>query len=150
MKILLDLIRWFEGCRLVAYLCPAGVWTAGWGSTGPDVKKGTVWTQDVADQRLEGDALKFWLAALKASPVLSQYPEIHAAIADFCYNLGTTRYKASTLKKRVDAEDWDGACEEIVKWVFGGGRKLPGLVLRRQAEVRIIENASSTMMEEAA
>jgi lysozyme len=58
----------------------------------------------------------------------------HSAIADFCFNLGTTRYKASTLKRRVDAGDWPGAAEELAKWVWGGGQKLPGLVARRAAE----------------
>lgn len=138
MNILLALIRRFEGCRLVAYLCPAGVWTIGWGATGPDVKKGLSWTQEQADRRLEGDALLYSLAALKASPCLAAHPEIHHTIADFCYNLGLGRYKASTLRKRIDAGDWDGACDEIVKWVFGGGKKLPGLVLRRQAEAAVI------------
>ncbi len=138
MKILLALIRRFEGCKLVAYLCPAGVWTLGWGATGPGIAKGATWSQEQADARLELDAHRFFLAALKASPVLALYPDTHQAIADFCFNLGTTRYRSSTLKRRIDAEDWDGACDEVVRWVFGGGRKLPGLVLRRQAEAAII------------
>ena len=138
MKILLALIRRFEGCKLVAYLCPAGVWTLGWGATGPGIAKGATWSQEQADTRLELDAHRFFLAARKASPVLALYPDTHQAIADFCFNLGTTRYKSSTLKRRIDAEDWDGACDEIVRWVFGGGRKLPGLVLRRQAEAAVI------------
>jgi lysozyme len=115
------------------------VWTIGWGATGPDVKPGLTWTQDQADDRLDRDAYKYWAIALKASPGLALHPEIHEAIADFCYNLGGTKYRASTLKKRVDAEDWEGACEEIVKWVHGGGRKLPGLVKRRLAEREVIE-----------
>ena len=142
MNILLRLIRLFEGCRLRAYLCPASVWTIGWGATGPDVKPGLTWTQDQADDRLDRDAYKYWAIALKASPGLALHPEIHEAIADFCYNLGGTKYRASTLKKRIDAEDWEGACEEIVKWVHGGGRKLPGLVKRRLAEREVIEENS--------
>ena len=138
MKILLALIRRFEGCKLVAYLCPAGVWTLGWGATGPGIAKGATWSQEQADARLELDAMAYYMATIKASPGLALYPEIAQAIADFVYNLGITRYKSSTLKKRIDAEDWDGACDEIVRWVFGGGRKLPGLVLRRQAEAAII------------
>lgn len=142
LRILLALIRRFEGCRLVAYLCPAGVWTLGWGSTGPGIKKGATWTQDQADARLDSDAMAYYMATIKASPGLALHPEIAQAIADFVYNLGLTRYKASTLKKRIDAEDWDGACEQIVKWVYGGGRKLPGLILRRQAEAEIIRRAA--------
>ena len=53
------LIKRFEGCRLMPYLCPAGVWTCGWGSTGPDVIPGQTWTQDYADQRMTQDAIRF-------------------------------------------------------------------------------------------
>lgn len=132
--------KFFEGLSLKAYRCPAGVWTVGYGATGPGIGPGVEWTEDQAEARLEGDLRKFYFAAVKASPVLAMYPEAHEAIADFCFNLGTGRYKASTLKKRIDAEDWDGACEEIMKWVYGGGRRLRGLVLRRTAERFVIEN----------
>ena len=143
MNILHHLIRFFEGCKLEAYLCPAGVWTVGWGATGPGIAKDTKWTQEQADTRMERDAMEFYLAAVKASPVLALHPDIAQAIADFCFNLGMGRYRASTLKKRIDAQDWDGACDEIVKWVYGGGRKLPGLVLRRRAEADIIDEAAA-------
>lgn len=139
MNILLRLIKLFEGCKLKAYLCPAGVWTVGWGATGPGIEKGVQWTQDQADQRLDVDAAKYWLIALKASPKLALHPEIHEAIADFCYNLGGTKYRSSTLKKKIDEGDWDEACEQLERWVFGGGRKLPGLVARRLAERQVIE-----------
>ena len=62
-QTLLDTIRRFEGCKLKAYLCPAGVWTCGWGATGPDVVKGTVWTQEQADTRLIKDASRFMFEA---------------------------------------------------------------------------------------
>ncbi len=142
MRILTALAKFFEGLYLKAYRCPAGVWTIGYGATGPGIGPGVEWTEDQAEDRLERDLHKFYLASVKASPVLALYPEAHEAIADFCFNLGTGRYKASTLKKRVDAEDWDGACEEIVKWVYGGGRRLRGLVLRREAERNVIESGS--------
>ena len=61
-----------------------------------------------------------------------------SAIADFCYNLGTTRYKSSTLRRKVRDSDWLDAADELQKWVWGGGRKLPGLVLRRQAEAALL------------
>lgn len=136
---LLSLIRKFEGCRLVAYLCPAGVWTVGWGSTGADVKPGTRWAQAQADARLESDAETYAMAAGRLSPILwLEGEDKHAAIADFCYNLGTTRYKSSTLKRRIDVGDWEGAAEELQKWIWGGGRKLPGLVARRAAEAALL------------
>ena len=139
MKILLHLIKSFEGCRLVAYLCPAGVWTVGWGATGPGIGIGTKWSQEQADSRMTKDAFKFWCIALKASPSLALHPEVHEAISDFCFNLGGAKYRASTLKKRIDAEDFEGACVELMRWVHGGGRRLPGLVKRRAAEVAVIE-----------
>ena len=139
MKILLALIRLFEGCKLVAYLCPAGVWTIGWGATGRGIVRGTRWSQEEADSRMYSDASRFWLVALKASPSLALHPEVHEAIADFCFNLGGSKYRASTLKKRIDAGDFEGACEELMRWVHGGGRRLPGLVRRRAAECAVIK-----------
>lgn len=136
---LLDLIRRFEGCKLEAYLCPAGIWTCGWGATGADVRPGTRWTQEQADARLIRDADVFYRGVGKLSPSLwLEGDERHSAIADFAYNLGLTRYKASTLKRRVDAGDWSRVPEELDKWVLGGGKKLPGLVARRKAEAALI------------
>ena len=142
MNTLRGLIMKYEGLYLRSYLCPAGVWTIGYGATGQGIGPNVVWTREQAEARLELDMAKFWRAALKLSPCLALYPEIHEAIADFCFNLGTGRYKGSTLKRRVDAEDWDGACEEIVKWVYGGGKRLRGLVARRQEEAEIIAFAA--------
>ncbi len=135
------LIRHFEGLRLKVYLCPAGVATIGYGSTGPDIKMGMApITEEEAESRMHKDAVKFYYGAAQLSPVLWLSGEKkHQAIADFCYNLGLGRYKASTLRKRVDAEDWDGACEELRKWVIGGGKRLPGLVRRREAEIALIQ-----------
>lgn len=136
---MLTLCRRFEGCRLTAYRCPAGVWTCGWGSTGKDVKQGTQWTQAYADARLEVDAWNHFRAATRISPILWLCPdEISGAIGDFVFNLGPGAYSASTLRKRVDAQDWIGTANQLNKWVFGGGRKLPGLVLRRSAESQLI------------
>ena len=88
---------------------------------------------------MQQDAEVFHRAAGKLSPVLWLEGDAkHSAIADFCFNLGTTRYKASTLKRRVDAGDWHGAAEELEKWVWGGGKKLPGLVARRKAEANLL------------
>lgn len=61
-----------------------------------------------------------------------------AAITSFLFNLGAPRYRASTLRRRVDAEDWPEACAELLKWTRGGGRILPGLVKRRSAEAELL------------
>lgn len=136
--ILCDLIRKYEGCRLKAYRCPAGVPTIGWGSTGADVVMGLTWTQAQADSRLERDAAAVMLQALKSSPILAGHPRRLAAIADFIYNLGLGRYQASTLRRRVNLQDWAGAAEQLPLWVWAGGKKLPGLMARRTDEAQLM------------
>ena len=84
------------------------------------------------------DAASYARATISLSPGLTGDDKRLCAIADFCYNLGTTRYKASTLRRRVNAQDWQGAKDELAKWVWGGGRKLPGLVARRKAEADLL------------
>lgn len=138
MTALLALIRRFEGLRLRAYLCPAGVPTIGYGSTGPDIKLGMAISKGEAEMRMRKDAASFLLLALKLSPSLSGNSDRQAAIADFCYNLGATRYKASTLRRKINAGEWEAAKRELQKWVWGGGRKLPGLVARRAAEAALL------------
>lgn len=61
-----------------------------------------------------------------------------AAIADFAYNLGTTRLAGSTLRRKINAGDIEGAKRELSRWVYAGGVKLPGLVLRRAAEAALL------------
>jgi len=137
------LLRRFEGVLLKPYICPAGVPTIGAGATtyedGRKVKMSDPpLTVQQSDDLLEFHAQSFLDAAIRVSPVLANHPERHVAIGDFAFNLGTTRYKASTLRKRVEAEDWDGAADEMMKWVWGGGRKLPGLVKRRTVDANLL------------
>jgi len=130
------LIKRFEGCKLMPYLCPAGVWTCGWGSTGRDVMPGQPWTQDYADRRMEADALKFAKGTLMLCPGI---PEAAlTAAADFSYNLGLGRLRASTLRRRLNDGDMQAAARELMKWTRGGGRVLPGLVARRAAEAALL------------
>ena len=130
--VLTTLIKRFEGKRLKAYLCPAGVWTVGWGSTGKDVTKDTIWTNEQAEKRMSADTDLYLLAAKNLCPKIQD--ETHGAIADFTYNLGATRLAGSTLRRRLNAGDYEAAIRELKKWVWAGGKKLPGLVLRREAE----------------
>lgn len=132
MNDLIPLIRIFEGLRLKAYLCPAGVWTIGYGSTGPDIYKGLVWTKAQAETRMLSDADKYLSAARKLCPGLSGARL--AAVADFAYNLGAARLAGSTLRRKVNAGDIEGAADQFPRWVFAGGIKLSGLILRRDAE----------------
>lgn len=132
---LMDLIRRFEGLRLKPYLCPAGVPTIGYGHTGPEVSmQSAPITRALAEMWAEEDALKAMRASVRASPVLIGDRLGLAAVADFVFNLGIGRYRASTLRRKIDAGNWDDVPEQLDRWVWGGGKKLPGLVLRRRAE----------------
>ena len=143
------LIKPFEGYHkkmpdggCMAYPDPgtnAEPWTIGWGSTGPDIRPGTVWSLEAAQSRLSAEVAHFAVGALKLSPNLKHaLPRQFAAIISFCYNCGLGNYRISTLKKRVDAKDWAGAQEEIVKWNKAAGRVLKGLTIRRQAEAKFL------------
>lgn len=132
MNTLVRLIKAFEGLRLRSYLCPAGVWTIGYGSTGKDIGYGLVWTVEQAEARMLKDASAYLAEARRLCPALSS--DRLEAVADFAYNLGSVRLAGSTLRRRINAGDILGASEEFEKWVFAGGIKLNGLILRRRAE----------------
>lgn len=136
LATLYRLIKRFEGCELTPYICPAGVWTCGWGSTGADVFPGKSWTQEYADKRLEMDAQKFAVGTLAACPEVSG--DALCALADFAYNLGLGALRASTLRRRVNDGDMEAAKTELMRWVRGGGRVLPGLVIRRSTEAALL------------
>ena len=128
------------GCK--AYPDPgtgAQPWTIGWGSTGPDINADTCWTREQADARLQMDVAKFAQAVVGLSPRLLEEPARRlAAIISFAYNCGVGNYRVSTLKRRVDAADWPGAAEQIVKWDKAGGRVLAGLTRRRRSEALLL------------
>lgn len=134
MRLLTELIKKFEGLRLRAYLCPAGVPTIGYGATGPDIHLGETWTIEQAEARMEQDAKAASLASIKLCPQVAGDDGKLAAIADFTFNLGPTRLAGSTLRRRIREGRYEEAADELLRWVRGGGRVLPGLVLRRRAE----------------
>lgn len=114
-------------------------WTIGWGSTGKQINKDTVWTLQQAEAALTDHVLYFAAGVLKLSPTLAHaQPKQLAAVISFCYNCGLGNYKISTFKRRVDAKDWISAREEILKWNKAAGRVLPGLTRRRQAEAALL------------
>jgi len=138
MQILEPLLLRFEGLRTKAYVCPAGKITIGVGHTGPEVRLGDEWSREKCIVVMRMDAERFIRGTLALCPTLTDKPHALAAIADFSYNLGLGRLKASTLRRRLNSGDIDGAANELRKWVMGGGKKLPGLVLRREAECTLL------------
>ena len=78
-------------------------------------------------------------ATLRYCPVLATEPEGRlAAIVDFTFNLGAGPLQASTLRRRINQRDWVATAQELRRWVYGGGKVLPGLVSRRDAELRLL------------
>lgn len=126
----------FEGCHLMPYRCPAGIWTCGWGSTGWGVIPGQAWTQAYADQRRDMDIQKARTAALRACPGLTSGRL--EAVTDFVYNVGAGSLMASTLRRVVNARDWANVPAQLRRWVFGGGKRLRGLERRREAEILLL------------
>jgi lysozyme len=137
------LCREFEGLYLRPYLCPAGVWTIGYGATRyesgrPVLPSDPPITKARAEALLRHDLLTVRLpAVVKLCPAMDRAGRI-AAVLDFAFNLGNGALAGSTLRKRINAGQWDQVPAELRKWVNGGGRKLPGLVRRREAEIRVI------------
>jgi len=129
------LARYFEGLFLRPYICSAGYRTVGFGHLYP---KGGAITEKQAVAFLQSDLTIALLGAIRQCPGLVARQEALGAITDFCFNLGVGRLQASTLKRRINQQDWEGARKELNRWVYAGGRKLKGLVARRAAETRFL------------
>jgi lysozyme len=144
LEIAAELCKRFEGFRAKPYLCPAGIPTIGYGSTYyADGKKVTLndssISQEAANDLLMSELQHTYLTGvLRNCPVLATNERKCNAIVDFCYNLGVGRLQTSTLKRKINAQDWDGAKEQLMLWTKGGGKVLPGLLKRRQAEVTLL------------
>lgn len=141
-KNCVNLVKQFEGYHkrlpngdCTTYICPAGVLTIGYGET-QGIKPGEVWTHAQAAAALKKSLDKF------AEKVASQLTvEVNQnqfdALVSFAYNVGTGALGKSTLLRKLNAGDADGAAKEFAKWNKGGGKVLPGLVTRRAKEAEL-------------
>lgn len=142
-----DLSKRFEGFHRVPkqdpsrahpYICPAGYWTIGYGHL-CDPKHPPI-TEADAEAYLACDLQTALAATLRYCPVLATEPEGRlSAIVDFTFNLGAGRLQTSTLRRRINQKDWTGAKQELSRWIYGGGKVLPGLVARRNIEIQLIQ-----------
>lgn len=136
----LALTKSFEGCSLDAYQDATGVWTLGYGHTGPDVTEGLVWTQEQADAALVADTQ--WANAVVNTLVTSQVNQNqHDALVDFVYNCGSGNFRGSTLLTLVNLGRFQQAAEQFQLWVHAGGEVIPGLIRRRTAEAALFLEA---------
>ena len=126
-------IKQFEGFRSTAYVDAAGVWTIGYGST-RHVKQGDTITEPQAERRMIADLEACAGSVENLTHTVDLTDGQRDALIDFAYNLGANALAKSTLLKCVLAGDHDGAAKQFGKWVFAGGKKLPGLVQRRARE----------------
>ena len=133
----LNLIKEFEGFRDTAYLCPSRVWTLGYGSTfypdGTAVRQGDRITKDEGEKLLRTTVRGFEDAVSKLVTVPLNDNQF-SALVSFAFNVGVGAFRSSTLLRKLNKKDYAGASLEFSKWVKGGGRTLPGLVRRRNAE----------------
>lgn len=129
----LSLIRQFEGLRLTAYRCPAGIWTIGYGHT-RGVTPAMVITAEQAEALLQADVDEI-LASITAHLPHSLTDSQIAAITSLAFNIGTAALLRSTLWRLLCADPANPAIrQEFMRWIWAGGKKMPGLITRRQKE----------------
>ena len=131
-----DLIRSFEGFRAIAYICPAGVPTIGYGTTkinGKSVQLGMKITTQEADVFLEADLQQFE-DAVRSNVLTKLTQNQFDALISFVYNVGITNFVKSTLLKKLNANKFDEAADEFLRWNKSKKKVLPGLTRRRNAE----------------
>jgi len=131
------LIKKFEGCELKAYLCPAQVWTIGYGHTA-GVNEGDVCTQEDADRMLSEDLEEFEGYVREAVNVDLEQNEFDALVA-WTYNLGPGNLQSSTMLKRINENKFEDVHSEMRRWNKSGGKVLDGLVRRREAEALLFQ-----------
>ncbi|MGL5690828.1 MAG: lysozyme [Bacteroidales bacterium] len=130
----LSLIKEFEGCRLEAYKCSAGVWTVGYGHTGSEVKAGLKITQRQAEEWLLKDCNRVLEMLRKTLRVPLRQNQVDALVS-LGFNIGTDALRRSTLMILVNRDpDERGIPDEFDRWVYAGGKMVTGLVRRRKAE----------------
>lgn len=145
IELLVGLVKPSEGLHrlrgdlVYPYICPAGYATQGYGLLVDGLEVPAI-TRGEAERRLMVGLPYYVNTTFQLCPqLLLEPPGYQAAISDFTFNLGAARLRASTLRRRINSGDWRGACSELVKWVHGGGRRLPGLIIRRALEVKMIQ-----------
>jgi lysozyme len=155
-----DLMHRYEGFRNKPYLCPAHIWTIGYGhvlyqeqirlpvvSDNPNVvirKKfslrqgdNRVWTKTEIDELFRADVATFERGVLRLVPGVVGRQGSFDALVSFAFNAGLGNLQRSTIRMRANRGDWEGAADAFRAWTKGGGKVLPGLVKRREAEIAL-------------
>lgn len=155
------LMHRYEGFRSKPYLCPAHIWTIGYGHVLyqeqirlPVIRKdgyvglirneyplrpehNRVWTKTEIDELFRADVQTFERGVLRLVPGVSGRQGAFDALVSFAFNAGLGNLQRSQIRMRANRDDWEGAAEAFRDWVKGGGKVLPGLVKRREAEIAL-------------
>ncbi|WP_395652493.1 lysozyme [Brevundimonas sp.] len=157
-----NLMHRFEGCKNKPYLCPAHIWTIGYGHVlyqeqirlpvvrvegkeTPMIRKemplkpedNRVWTKEEIDELFRDDVGTFERGVLRLVPGVAGRQGAFDALVSISFNFGLGNLQRSTIRMRANRGDWDGAAEAFRVWTKGGGKVLPGLVKRREAEIAL-------------
>lgn len=131
----IELIKEFEKLRLEAYLCPAGVWTIGWGHT-KGVKPGMKITEEQAEELLEEDMQEAIRVVERLNADLSDNQ--YNALVSFVFNIGGSAFATSTIRRKILANPNDkNIRKEFMRWVYADGEMLKGLERRREEEAEL-------------
>ncbi len=155
-EIGIQLIKDFEGCHSSPYLCPAKLWTIGYGhvlypqqarmkteervSLCLSEDHARVWSPDEIVELLEKDLSRFESGVLRLCPAAADNQCHFDALVSFSFNVGLGNLQASTLRMKYNRDDFVGAADEFPKWRKANGQVLQGLVRRREAEKSLFES----------
>lgn len=131
----LQLIKRFEGCKLRSYKCPSNIWTIGYGHTST-ARPGQEISMEQAEAFLKEDLSRFERAVER----IIRYPltdNQFAALVSLTYNIGEGAFEKSTIARLLNQGLLSQAALQFDRWVYGGGKKLPGLIRRRRAEQQL-------------
>ena len=152
----------FEGCRNKPYLCPAHIWTIGYGHVlyqeqiklpmvrveGKDIpmirkemplkpEDSRVWSKEEIEKLFADDVASFERGVLRLVPGVAGRQGAFDALVSISFNFGLGNLQRSTIRMKANRGDWEGAAEAFMAWTKGGGKVLPGLVKRREAEIAL-------------
>jgi lysozyme len=148
-----ELMHRYEGCRNKPYLCPAHIWTIGYGHVlyqdqirlpmvGQPCRKeyplkmedNRVWSKDEINSLFDTDVATFERGVLRLVPTVAGKQGAFDALVSFAFNAGLGNLQRSQIRIKANRGDWQGAADALMDWTKGGGKVLPGLVKRREAE----------------
>ncbi|MPT05742.1 MULTISPECIES: lysozyme [Delftia] len=139
--LVVPVVKFYEGEVRATYKDPVGIVTACVGHTGPELQMGQVFTREQCEDMLYSDLLKHAAALECVKTPMTDGQK--AAFLSFAFNVGNRAFCGSTLARKANAGDMTGACAELSRWTYAGGKQLPGLVNRRAAERQLCERGLS-------